>query len=61
MFMLEIHHQNRFLSVAGMDGLILHRQICLKHPSEIVVWILDTFHYNFGIENNFTKYLKKSC
>ena len=30
-------------------------------PSEIVVWIYDTFDDNFEIENSFTKYLKESC
>ena len=30
-------------------------------PLEIVVWIYDTFDNNLGIENDFTKYLKRSC
>ena len=29
--------------------------------SEIVVWIYDTFDNNFGIENDFAKYLKENC
>ena len=28
-------------------------------PLEIVVWIYDTFDENFGIENDFEKYLKE--
>ena len=30
-------------------------------PPEIVVWIYDTFGYNFESENNCKKNLKGSC
>ena len=30
-------------------------------PTEIVIWIYDTFDNNLEIENDFTKYLKESC
>ena len=33
----------------------------LRISPEIVVWISDTYDYNFGIKINFTKYLKESC
>ena len=33
----------------------------LTVPLDIVVCIFDTFDYNFGIGDHFTKYLKKSC
>ena len=33
----------------------------LRVPPEIVVWIYNTFDYNFRIRNELTKYLKKSC
>ena len=35
--------------------------LCLRVPTENVVWILDTFDNNFWIENDLTKYLKESC
>ena len=34
---------------------------CLKILLEIVVWTYDSFDYNFGLENDFTKYMKESC
>ena len=34
---------------------------CLRIPPSIVVWICDTFENNFGIDNDFTKYLRESC
>ena len=40
-------------SLSNMEGL--------KVPQEIAVWIFDTFDNNFGIENDFTKYLKERC
>ena len=42
------------------DELILTHP-CLHVPLEIVVWIYDTFDNNFGIDNDFTKYLNESC
>ena len=35
--------------------------LMLKSSLRIVVWIFYTFDNIFGIENEFTKYLKKSC
>ena len=36
-------------------------QWCSEVPLEIVVWIYNTYDNNLRIENDFTKYLKKSC
>ena len=30
-------------------------------PPEFVVWIYDAFGNNFGIKDDFRKYLKKNC
>ena len=42
-----------------MLGFLTHQY--LRVPSEIVVWIKDTFGDNFWIEDDFTKYFKESC
>ena len=34
---------------------------CLTVPLESFFWTLDTYDDNFGIKNNFTKYLKDTC
>ena len=54
------------LETCERDGLI--SSLCgaasvvkLYSFSKIVVWIIYKFDNNFGIENNFTKYLKESC
>ena len=41
--------------------MLSHIVASIRVPLEIVVWIFDTFDYNFGIKNYFTKYLKESC
>ena len=33
----------------------------IRVPPSIVVWIYYTFENNFGIDNDFTKYLRESC
>ena len=33
----------------------------LKVPPEIVIWLLNAFDVNFGIENDLIKYLKECC
>ena len=45
----------------ALEGLTQLAYLWLKVPPEIVVWISDTFDYNFGIKNDFIEYSKESC
>ena len=50
----------------GRRSLVSHRSSTLTHqharvPLAIFVCISDTFENNFGIRNDFTKYLKEGC
>ena len=46
----------------GSDHITSITHSCFKRvPQEIVVWIFDTFDNNFGIKDDFIKYLKESC
>ena len=45
--------------VQGKECILTH--LCLGVPRVIDVRIYSTFDSNYGIKNDFTKYLKKSC
>ena len=48
-------------AIVGTEAGKLKPLILSKSLSKNVVWIHDTFDNNFGIENDFDKYLKGSC
>ena len=62
-----VHHFQRcpsprpYFSPRGNPGLKGLTHSTLRVSPEIVVWIFNTFDKNFGIKNDFTKYLKESC
>ena len=55
-------------SISEENSKVFHQSISFIHPLKlkwvdvkIVIWIYDTFDNNFGIDNDFGKYLKGYC